>query len=616
MTPSVQSALSPSYPDPALVGGNATAATAGQAGVTGDFQDQLGQQVAQDATQQAGASPGQVGAAPVGTAAAVQAQAAAHKDSHMSFWDVVDIINPLQHIPVISTIYREITGDTIKAPAKILGGLLYGGPIGMALATGDAIIEEETGEDVGAHVMDALGLGHHKTGTVTLDPDEDQGGGKGRQGGHGRGQGDGQEQPDHAPTAGRAPVAKVESLVLAPQTEGAAPAVAQAAPVPGQMVRTSSVPAGAVPGLATPATTVRSQGQAFPNLAAVPAMAVPPMAVNAPAMASPGAVPGLATPATTVRSQGQAFPNLAAVPAMAVPPMAVNAPAMASPGAVPGANPTQALAQQASQITNATQAMAQAANAAANIGVGTQSMPMAAGPQLMPAQAAAMANTASNEAGAHLGQKQAHGLTLANYRAMAGAGAGAPTGRTLVAPSYVQNIKSATAGPTVLQTGAVQANAAQSQAAQSQAVMAAASHPAMIQVMDGGTATTAQPQRTPVPQAIQAYTNAMGQDTATLLAQATAASASVNGSQAPAGAQPAMPQQPASGGTLSASAMPPAGATDSQAASRGGAVQTGAAVISNATGGPPPLPKQFIADIMMANLAKYQAMKDAQGAAH
>ncbi|TWB22431.1 hypothetical protein FBZ89_10351 [Nitrospirillum amazonense] len=578
MTPSVQSALSPSYPDPALAGGNATAATAGQAGMTGDFQDQLGQQVAQDAAQQAGALPGQVGAAPVGTAAAVQAQvdaqtAAAHKDNHMSFWDVVDIINPLQHIPVISTIYREITGDTIKAPAKILGGLLYGGPIGMALATGDAIIEEETGEDVGGHVMDALGLGHHRTGTVTLDPDEDQGGGKGRRGG---GQG-GQEQPDHAPTAGRAPVAKVDSLVLAPQTDGTALAGAQTAPisgqpVPGQMVRTSSVPAGAVPGLATPATTVRSQAQAFPNLAAVPAVAV-------------------------------------------------NAAAMTFPGAVPGANPSQALAQQASQITNATQAMAQAANAAANIGVGTQSMPMAAGPQLMPAQAAAMANAANpaaaaSEAGSHLGQKQAHGLTLANYRAMAGAGAGAPTGRTLVAPSYVQNIKSATAGPTVLQTGAVQANAAQSQAVQSQAALAAASHPAMIQVMDGGTAAAAQPQRTPVPQAIQAYTNAMGQDTATLLAQATAASASVNGSRAPTGAQPAMPQQPASGGTLSASAVPPAGAMEGQGTSQAGAAQTGAAVISNATGGPPPLPKQFIADIMMANLAKYQAMKDAQGAPH
>ncbi|MEA1677636.1 hypothetical protein [Nitrospirillum sp. BR 11163] len=574
MTPSVQSALSPSYPDPALAGGNATVTSAaGQGGLPGDFQDELGQQVAQDAAPQAGALPGQAGAVPVGTAAAVQAQAAAaHKDNHMSFWDVVDIINPLQHIPIVSTIYREITGDTIKAPAKILGGLLYGGPIGMALATGDAIIEEETGEDVGGHVMDALGLGHHRTGTVTLDPDEDQGGGQGRQGGHRGGQEQPDQSPEQTPTAGRAPVAKVESMVLAPQTQGAAPAVAAAQPAPGQMVRTSSVPAGAVPGLATPATTVKSQGQAFPNLAAVPAMAL-----NAPA----------------------AMPNAASM----------------------GANPTQALAQQASQITNATQAMAQAANAAANIGVGTQSMPMGAGPQLMPAQAAAMANPAGNEAGTHLGQKQAHGLTLANYRAMAGAGA--PTGRTLVAPSYVQNIKSATAGPTVLQTSAAQAHAAQSQAAQSQAALAAASHPAMIQVMDGGTAANAQPQRTPVPQAIQAYTNAMGQDTTTLLAQATAASASINGTQAPTGAQPAaLPQQ-----VMSASAAPPAGVADTQAGvpqagvlqngvPQNGVPQNGAAVISNATGGPPPLPKQLIADIMMANLAKYQAMKDAQGAPH
>ncbi len=29
----------------------------------------------------------------------------------MSFWDFVDIVNPLQHVPVINTIYRELTGD-------------------------------------------------------------------------------------------------------------------------------------------------------------------------------------------------------------------------------------------------------------------------------------------------------------------------------------------------------------------------------------------------------------------------------------------------------------------------------------------------------------------------
>ncbi|MBB6253633.1 hypothetical protein [Nitrospirillum iridis] len=570
MTPSVQSALSSPYPDPALTAGNATAASAGQGTASGDFQDQLGQQVAQQATAQAGTLPGQAGAA--------LTAAKATKDNHMSFWDVVDIINPLQHIPVVSTLYREITGDTIKAPAKILGGLLYGGPIGMALATGDAIVEEETGEDVGGHVMDALGLGHHhKVGQVTAEPEDDDGG-KGRSGGRP------QPEPDKAPTADRAPVPTVESMVLEPQVPGAAPVLAATSapnpgqsatgqPAPGQMVRTGSVPAGSVPGLATPAGALRAQGQAFPNLAAVPAMAV-----NAP-----------------------------------------------SPG-----NPTQALAQQASQVTNAAQAMAQAANAAANIGVGTQSMPTGAAPQLMPAQAAAMAAAAnpassnSNGAGTHLGQKQAaHGLTLSNYRAMAGAGAGAPTSRTLVAPSYIQNIKS-TAGASPAQaavpTQSVATAARPVASAQPfQAVVppatAATSHPAMIQLMDGG-GVAADQRTTTVPQAIQAYNNAMGQDTATLLAQATAASASINGSPAPMGAsaQPPSPQwspsQPAAGGTLSASAVPPAGSPGATTP------QNGATVISNASGGPPPLPKQFIADIMMANLAKYQAMKDAQAAAH
>ena len=27
------------------------------------------------------------------------------------FWDVLDVINPLQHIPFVNTLYREMTGD-------------------------------------------------------------------------------------------------------------------------------------------------------------------------------------------------------------------------------------------------------------------------------------------------------------------------------------------------------------------------------------------------------------------------------------------------------------------------------------------------------------------------
>ena len=39
----------------------------------------------------------------------------------MTFLDFLDIINPLQHIPLVSTIYRKITGDTIDPASRIAG---------------------------------------------------------------------------------------------------------------------------------------------------------------------------------------------------------------------------------------------------------------------------------------------------------------------------------------------------------------------------------------------------------------------------------------------------------------------------------------------------------------
>jgi hypothetical protein len=74
----------------------------------------------------------------------------------MDFWDFVDIVNPLQHIPVVSTIYRELTGDTIKGVSRIVGDGLYGGFIGLVTGIGSAIIAETTGKDPGEHVMAML----------------------------------------------------------------------------------------------------------------------------------------------------------------------------------------------------------------------------------------------------------------------------------------------------------------------------------------------------------------------------------------------------------------------------------------------------------------------------
>lgn len=70
-----------------------------------------------------------------------------------SFDDLLDLINPFQQIPIVSTLYRAATGDAISAGARILGGTLLGGPVGFAVAAINAIVEGETGKDVGAHLL-------------------------------------------------------------------------------------------------------------------------------------------------------------------------------------------------------------------------------------------------------------------------------------------------------------------------------------------------------------------------------------------------------------------------------------------------------------------------------
>lgn len=73
-------------------------------------------------------------------------------DGEFTFWDFLDVINPLQHIPIVNSIYRELTGDTIKPVMKLAGGALFGGPIGLGLATLDVGVEGTTGKDTGQHV--------------------------------------------------------------------------------------------------------------------------------------------------------------------------------------------------------------------------------------------------------------------------------------------------------------------------------------------------------------------------------------------------------------------------------------------------------------------------------
>lgn len=70
-----------------------------------------------------------------------------------SFSDVLDIINPLQHIPIINTIYQKLTGDTEGAVADVVGGTLYGGLIGLGAAVAGLVIQDSTGKSVSDHVI-------------------------------------------------------------------------------------------------------------------------------------------------------------------------------------------------------------------------------------------------------------------------------------------------------------------------------------------------------------------------------------------------------------------------------------------------------------------------------
>lgn len=79
--------------------------------------------------------------------------AVADDDDGFSFDDLLDVVNPLQHIPIVGTLYRALSGDTIKTLPKIAGDALFGGLTGFASSVADAMFEKVTGKNVGDTVL-------------------------------------------------------------------------------------------------------------------------------------------------------------------------------------------------------------------------------------------------------------------------------------------------------------------------------------------------------------------------------------------------------------------------------------------------------------------------------
>ena len=92
----------------------------------------------------------------------------AHAAHPSGFHQLLSELNPLQYLPVVGTLYRAVTGDTIPETARFAGSLvvsgLTGGPVGVALNVGATALEHLLGidpEKIGNHLLAELGIGGH-----------------------------------------------------------------------------------------------------------------------------------------------------------------------------------------------------------------------------------------------------------------------------------------------------------------------------------------------------------------------------------------------------------------------------------------------------------------------
>lgn len=74
--------------------------------------------------------------------------------TQITFRGFLESFNPLQHLPVIGSLYRDATGESAPIAARLAVGAVTGGPIGF-LTTAAGILAEET--EMLSHLRDALG---------------------------------------------------------------------------------------------------------------------------------------------------------------------------------------------------------------------------------------------------------------------------------------------------------------------------------------------------------------------------------------------------------------------------------------------------------------------------
>ena len=90
------------------------------------------------------------------------------EDKSFGIADIIDIVNPLQHIPIVSNLYQSATHDTMGSIAKIVGGGLFGGPVGALISAGmvafDAAQEAGQTAEIDFHAGTTIALADMRQG--------------------------------------------------------------------------------------------------------------------------------------------------------------------------------------------------------------------------------------------------------------------------------------------------------------------------------------------------------------------------------------------------------------------------------------------------------------------
>ena len=91
----------------------------------------------------------------------------------LSFRDALDAINPLNHIPIVSDLFENLTGHEASTGSKLIGGTLLGGPIGFVASLAGVIYKNETGESVVGTAYAAI-TGDESVAVASAEQSEDQ----------------------------------------------------------------------------------------------------------------------------------------------------------------------------------------------------------------------------------------------------------------------------------------------------------------------------------------------------------------------------------------------------------------------------------------------------------